>query len=983
MIFQWLALALLSASQISAQTIDLRTNARVTHAWLETGFVNVNDANWVTVNSIGNEYVDPVVLISLPDVGGDLYTTGLPTATRIRNFVNNVGQVTFEVKLFQPNDSYCLKTWFVPQYISPDVEIGWSVAEYGAYNVSSQYMFVIGRGIANRTSPTLGTAFAYEFHQLDYPTGCGPYSNLTCAFPQSYPREELGALATFQSFIHQEFLLLRIQTLIRRYLKIVVTPHDAADPAYYARFKEPETIGFMVFRTGITLDCVERMTFETKRWDTVTSRKLYFPFAFNYLATPGVFGIIVTQNSLVDATALRVFARTTSEAYIITQEDYCDEADPIHTTNESASVLVVGETLLGQALCDVIYSAPTAAPTSFPTFSPTESPTNGPACTYNFLLYDLFGDGWQNIELAVDTDGAVTNYKVQCACDMIQIVSQSCVLTVNMISNGEAIAPWEPIWASKIGGVTWVGDFNTTMWIDHDSVTVKNGPDVDPNSLGNQCKACTAPDDDDKDGGDKKGPGRRNRRGDGRGKGRGAGNDDGKGAGNDDGKGIGAGKGNDDGKGNGAGKGNDDGKGNGAGKGNDDGKGNGAGKGNDDGKGNGAGKGNDDGKGSAGNSTDDGKKRNLGAGDDGIHGNGMARFTIFDQFGNGWYNGTGFSSGACDSELCPNNDDTCVEDTIDLPEILTYPKWYVMNAARTELVDFGSMCENPKGIEGCAIALPDGRYVFRVAGYSTEGDLASWRFCGVYGVNHQELQFQMVNGQCVPNALLAAEDYCTGFKTLVSLSGSIGISGVTDANLDDYDTNAIYLQLLAMFPNTVAVEIISQSLDSGVLTVNFVVTVSPEDYGLDGSVSNNIDTCLNSVYAAAQTESQSSFLTGLSTTILSSPTGAKDPLAHVSGATLTSLEVIQVQYVKKDDNTVLHPLDVTASSSTQGEVAHNGVSLMTIAALVCGAIFMAAATAYGLMRSRTSTHSPLSDKSSHLDSSVNKVSSGTSLDIEK
>jgi hypothetical protein len=438
-----------------------------------------------------------------------------------------------------------------------------------------------------------------------------------------------------------------------------------------------------------------------------------------------------------------------------------------------------------------------------------------------------------------------------------------------MISNGEAIAPWEPIWASKIGGVTWVGDFNTTMWIDHDSVTVKNGPDVDPNSLGNQCKACTAPDDDDKDGGDKKGPGRRNRRGDGRGKGRGAGNDDGKGAGNDDGKGIGAGKGNDDGKGNGAGKGNDDGKGNGAGKGNDDGKGNGAGKGNDDGKGNGAGKGNDDGKGSAGNSTDDGKKRNLGAGDDGIHGNGMARFTIFDQFGNGWYNGTGFSSGACDSELCPNNDDTCVEDTIDLPEILTYPKWYVMNAARTELVEFGSMCENPKGIEGCAIALPDGRYVFRVAGYSTEGDLASWRFCGVYGVNHQELQFQMVNGQCVPNALLAAEDYCTGFKTLVSLSGSIGISGVTDANLDDYDTNAIYLQLLG------------------------------------------------------------------------------------------------------------------ASSSTQGEVAHNGVSLMTIAALVCGAIFMAAATAYGLMRSRTSTHSPLSDKSSHLDSSVNKVSSGTSLDIEK
>jgi hypothetical protein len=548
-------------------------------------------------------------------------------------------------------------------------------------------------------------------------------------------------------------------------------------------------------------------------------------------------------------------------------------------------------------------------------------------------------------------------------------------MTVTMVSNGEPIASWEPLWATIVANQTWVGAWNTTMHIDHDTVTVENGPDVDPNSLGNQCKACTAPDDDDK--APARGRGRgdgppRNRGGDDkRGNGRGGrGKADDADAGNADPAAPVVG--NDDKNkrnGNGAGKGTDDKKGNG----------NGAGKGN----GSGNGKGNDDCVDADGKKCDDDKKRKLGAGDDGNHGNGMARFTIFDQFGNGWYKGTGFSSGVCDSELCPNNDDECVEDTIDLPEILTYPKWYVMNAARTELVDFGSMCENPKGIEGCVVTLPDGRYVFRVAGYSPDGDLASWRFCGIYGVNHQELQFQMVNGQCVPNALLAAEDYCTGFKTLVSLSGSIAISGVTNANLDDYDSNAIYLQLLAMFPNTVAVEIMSQTLASGVLTVNFVVTVSPEDYGLDGSVSNNIETCLNSVYAAAQTESQASFLTGLSTTILSSPTGVKDPLAHVSGATLTSLEVIQVQYVKKDDNTVLHPIDVTTASSSEGEVVHNGVSIVTIVALVCGAIFMAAATAFGLMRSRVSTHSPLSDKSSHLDSSVNKVSSGTSLDIEK
>jgi hypothetical protein len=45
MILQCLALALLTG-QVWSQSIDLRTHARVAHAWMETGFVSVNDANW-------------------------------------------------------------------------------------------------------------------------------------------------------------------------------------------------------------------------------------------------------------------------------------------------------------------------------------------------------------------------------------------------------------------------------------------------------------------------------------------------------------------------------------------------------------------------------------------------------------------------------------------------------------------------------------------------------------------------------------------------------------------------------------------------------------------------------------------------------------------------------------------------------------------------------------------------------------------------
>jgi hypothetical protein len=98
MICHWFSFALL-LGRVWSQSIDLRTNARVTHPWMETGFVMVNDATWASVSSLGTEYVNPIVLTALPDLGGELYTQGLATATRIRNVVNSAGQVTFEVKV--------------------------------------------------------------------------------------------------------------------------------------------------------------------------------------------------------------------------------------------------------------------------------------------------------------------------------------------------------------------------------------------------------------------------------------------------------------------------------------------------------------------------------------------------------------------------------------------------------------------------------------------------------------------------------------------------------------------------------------------------------------------------------------------------------------------------------------------------------------------------------------------------------------------
>lgn len=174
------------------------------------------------------------------------------------------------------------------------------------------------------------------------------------------------------------------------------------------------------------------------------------------------------------------------------------------------------------------------------------------------------------------------------------------------------------------------------------------------------------------------------------------------------------------------------------------------------------------------------------------------------------------------------------------------------------------------------------------------------------------------------------------------------------------------------------------------------MTISPEDYGLDGSISNNINACLNSVYSTAQSKSQN-FLTGLSSAVQLSPSRSNnDPLSHLTSASLNSLEVIQIQYISKDDNSVLHPLEMNTNSLKKDSSVQNGglsstitssSSIMTITiALVCGTIFMVVVTAFVVRKSRYGgvvvDHIPLSDKSSHLDNSINKVSIGTSLDIE-
>jgi hypothetical protein len=90
--------------------------------WLEGGFTDAGDQEWVSISVLLDTFVDAVVFISLPDIAGDTSNDGYPAIARLRKVVSS-GRVSFDVKLFQANDSFCSKAWRVPVAISPPVRL--------------------------------------------------------------------------------------------------------------------------------------------------------------------------------------------------------------------------------------------------------------------------------------------------------------------------------------------------------------------------------------------------------------------------------------------------------------------------------------------------------------------------------------------------------------------------------------------------------------------------------------------------------------------------------------------------------------------------------------------------------------------------------------------------------------------------------------------------------------------------------------------
>ena len=91
-----------------------------------------------------------------------------------------------------------------------------------------------------------------------------------------------------------------------------------------------------------------------------------------------------------------------------------------------------------------------------------------------------------------------------------------------------------------------------------------------------------------------------------------------------------------------------------------------------------------------------------------------------------------------------------------VPNLLTYPRYYISNDADGSIVSEGTLCRGDNST--CTNELKNGNYVFRVGGHA-KGD-ETWEFCGVEGIVGEELSFIIAGGSCLPTSKKDSAQLC-------------------------------------------------------------------------------------------------------------------------------------------------------------------------------------------------------------------------------
>ena len=443
------SLACSGISSEATDVADLITGEAVTSVWLEGGYTTVGDQEWVTVSGSTSSFSSDVsVFVSLPNIVGEWANESFPATARVRHVVSSGGMVTFETRLYQANDSHCSKEWHVPESIAP-MSLSWMIAEHGAYNISDHY-FMVGSGNVTKTDDSVDNA---NFPRVNFPLGCGG-STTICAYPDG---TTVGVTLQLQTVVHDRLLIPRCKVVALRFIRVGLQNHESTDSSYYS-IPDAETVSYLTFPTGMSMSCMEKITFETAVYTDLSSEKQPFEFGFSYDVTPAIYGAVGTAVG-VEMVAIRPLDSTLTSVNLLLQEDQCVTESTVHGA-ETVYVMSVGEQVGVESclVCKAVFSPasslPTLAPVSLPTGIPTSvevpSPTSSPTSAPSFAPTHVPTSSPTSSPTAVPTvSPTVTHEPTSLACSGI---SSEATDVADLIT-GEAVTS---VWLE--GGYTTVGD---------------------------------------------------------------------------------------------------------------------------------------------------------------------------------------------------------------------------------------------------------------------------------------------------------------------------------------------------------------------------------------------------------------------------------------------------------------------------------------------------------------------------------------------
>lgn len=376
-----------------------RNFRNVAKTWLEVGNIKGLSDSFTAASSLYDNFIKPHVFISVMFDGDDqLVGEGnFQACSRLRGIQQTPGAgvngvVNFELKIVQPNDSWCNYTWWTPT-VEKSMDLFYMILEEGHYFIEGAE-FDIG-------STLIDTHCRQDFHRYifikDFAKNSYPS---VLAHHQTYNDARFVSFRTLDYNLNSHavslFILLHnFDTKWRPRTGDCIDFHwnDHYDNNYWrqAYTMGPEKVsvlGYLPYHSGNCSLC-EGIAFEAHEVDGITSDPRWIPFIWDYKEPPGVFGMF---NSYFggDTITVRSFNHSNIGVGVIAREDQCSKQSIIHIEGEKIRVFVVGpnnwnfvsdfntslwhfDNANSSKCCfsQLLSHGPTALPTTVPTTVPT------------------------------------------------------------------------------------------------------------------------------------------------------------------------------------------------------------------------------------------------------------------------------------------------------------------------------------------------------------------------------------------------------------------------------------------------------------------------------------------------------------------------------------------------------------------------------------------------------------------------------------